>query len=1096
MPAPVVSPWLFNAHAFAAPMGLPHLRAGNHLRISHHPYLGLPDAPFIVWRAQTETMKGIAERVDAVWTDTRGRITPPFTLTPDNPVTARLVLNPGETCLWAEIVADPESQPLGGEEFPVQRVRGTIFPTSYLSVTPKLSDVGIANPVYDRLSDGFVGSWSGGIRVEAYITSPRGPAFAAARAEPPFAFAAPGIVELRMRGSGTVMGIRWLEAASIERLAFRPWRALNLPHEGGPRYIAPIDAIAIAEDRVREAAPLRRPLQETLGVASPVAAPPHTPNEELRRVLSLSDPIGIDLDVLITDLSTDERFLTSEEVLRDGDGNDIGRVTVGRLNRVLQATLDPGVAEYLGYMTVDKDFVETEHHFVFYLVDGYFRHRPRSLKELIAASDGVRAFEGLAARLPVGTRFLDPSGMIEQIADDFGGLGKQFLNEDGLKEYGEKGPFLRLGCLAVADRSAPPLPPPTPVIEAHRHVGWLPAVPPAAHREVRLDLAQGLVGGLLAAEKFKLPNGSPQSLNPVNPDNYHLPLSLSLETDDTGEARDPEPGQGFLCDRQAADATTRYSVAQQDRFGRWSDWVRVDNPPGPRPRPPRPVFQALYRMPAIAEPMPAGDVQIIVHVPDLDALAPGGLLLQRFRLEVEDRTTLVTSTHLEAIADPGAPPDELQFTIPAPLLSATEVRRLRLVAQWEDVAGTLSAESEPVIVTMHDPRPPAQLSVPDTLMYAARPDVQGRALVEFRWTSLPGQDKVAVYYTDENRLLAFLNDEAPLNTAAQAVLDELAVADDAAARATVFRASPELFKSYLFERLDVVPEALAGGEMRFQHYVSGSLRILSFYRLSAETAAGARVVLETLPLIIFGVPNSEPPAKPILAVRPDPDTISGYAALAEVRVVQGVTQPVRLRLRRSVQSGSNPANMPVVGEAAMGSTVEDGFLTGHLVDTGPVRIAPAATLKPWVRYFWSAEVQGDPEPGSTVAGCWSPPSDPVSLVFTPPGPPAAVITARAVGTLVAPDVFEDVQLEFDHPDTLNGGEFGSYRLRVYRLRPGEPQQMLAEHPLAGDGPFSVSGMDVSDPADRVPTGTVWRLVLLDPLGRASPPLAIDSVVTV
>lgn len=231
----------------------------------------------------------------------------------------------------------------------------------------------------------------------------------------------------------------------------------------------------------------------------------------------------------------------------------------------------------------------------------------------------------------------------------------------------------------------------------------------------------------------------------------------------------------------------------------------------------------------------------------------------------------------------------------------------------------------------------------------------------------------------------------------------------------------------------------------------------------------------------------------ILSVRPDPGTSSGYAALAEVRVVPGVTQPVRLRLRRSVQSGSNPSAMPVVGEATIPPKVEDGFLHGSMVDSGPVRIAPSATLKPWVRYFWVAEVQGGPEPGSTVAGRWSLPSDPVSIALTPPGPPEPLTAAEARGTRVAPELFENVELRFDHPQTLNGGEFGSYRLRVYRLRPGETQEMLAEHNMAGDGPFTVSGMNASDPTDQVPAGTVWKLVLLDPLGRASSPAEIISV---
>jgi hypothetical protein len=47
--------------------------------------------------------------------------------------------------------------------------------------------------------------------------------------------------------------------------------------------------------------------------------------------------------------------------------------------------------------------------------------------------------------------------------------------------------------------------------------------------------------------------------------------------------------------------------------------------------------------------------------------------------------------------------------------------------------------------------------------------------------------------------------------------------------------------------------------------------------------------------------------------------------------------------------------------------------------------------------------------------------------------------------------------------------------------------------MAGVGPFTVSGMNASDPTDQVPAGTVWKLVLLDPLGRASSPAEIISV---
>jgi hypothetical protein len=110
MTALIVSPQLLNVQAFPAQLSEPHLKAGNHLRIAHHPLLGLPHAPFLVSRATTDSMKGLAERKNAIWTDSRGNIlTPPFQMSADNPVTARLILPAGETCIWAEIIASARS---------------------------------------------------------------------------------------------------------------------------------------------------------------------------------------------------------------------------------------------------------------------------------------------------------------------------------------------------------------------------------------------------------------------------------------------------------------------------------------------------------------------------------------------------------------------------------------------------------------------------------------------------------------------------------------------------------------------------------------------------------------------------------------------------------------------------------------------------------------------------------------------------------------------------------------------------------------------------------------------------------------------------
>ena len=98
MPLPLVSPTLFNAQALAADPADTHLQPGIHLRVSANPLLGLPVAPFIVWRGYNTSTEGFKLRDDVVYIGSKGeRITAPFSLTPDNPVTAYLVLRPARS---------------------------------------------------------------------------------------------------------------------------------------------------------------------------------------------------------------------------------------------------------------------------------------------------------------------------------------------------------------------------------------------------------------------------------------------------------------------------------------------------------------------------------------------------------------------------------------------------------------------------------------------------------------------------------------------------------------------------------------------------------------------------------------------------------------------------------------------------------------------------------------------------------------------------------------------------------------------------------------------------------------------------------------
>ena len=164
---------------------------------------------------------------------------------------------------------------------------------------------------------------------------------------------------------------------------------------------------------------------------------------------------------------------------------------------------------------------------------------------------------------------------------------------------------------------------------------------------------------------------------------------------------------------------------------------------------------------------------------------------------------------------------------------------MRLVAVWRDTVGIASVESEPQVLTLRDPRPPAQITVPDALQYSGRPDVMGLSMVEYTWNTTPSQANFAVYYTDENRLVASLAD-APSGSDAAALRDALAGTSDPAARATLLRSRAHLFAGHLFERLQDVVSDAGPSRKTFRHAVSGSLRVLNLYRLAAESSSNAR----------------------------------------------------------------------------------------------------------------------------------------------------------------------------------------------------------------------------------------------------------------
>ena len=835
----------------------------------------------------------------------------------------------------------------------------------------------------------------------------------------------------------------------------------------------------------------------------PSAAPVSTPVDEAKRVDSLARPLAPSLDRLITDLSAPALELVESDPIFFLTGQQRGTATQRCIDRVLGGMLDPGSAALLGYKALDAEFKDPQPLLVFYWVSGLFRDFPPSATGPVDA-----IFDAQLAVLPPEARVGDPKGVVDAFTDLLGSLPVN-LDGDPAAEMEPVSDYVGIGALAIADRSVAPDPMPTPSIDGVADGGWLPVTPPAARREVEVALSGVATAGLLAAEKQTPDGGAWSILNPANDDGYHLPLVLGMNPDDDSLAPPPEPGTGFLADRHATPDTIRYAVAQQDPFGRWSGWTSAVSVPGPRPAPPGPVIQATYAQPA--DPAASGGaIRVKAVVPRLEALAPGSFPIEQLEVSIEDGTTHAVTTSTVSVGDPLAPDEEAILLATGPVLAPTERRLLTVTAVWRDTAGTASVESEPATLGANDPRPPAQLTVPDALQYSGRPDALGLSMVEYAWTTTPAQATFGVYYTDENRLVASLA-EAADGTPGAILRGDLAQTVDPAARATLIRANASLFPGGLFERLKGVVYEAGAGQQAFRHAVSGSLRVLNLYRIAAESASNAKPDISSLPILVFAVPNADPPPRPVLTVSPGAMTANAdtYAATVEIVVTVGVPPdpppdpppgpPPRVtlastwRLRRSSLGATEIARMPIVATGPVDAAGDDGRQRATYTDTGPVLISTMATLKPWVRYTYVAEVQGEPAPGSVAAGrpmpgTWSSPSDPVSVMLVPPRAPDPATGVAASGTAVGGGESIDVELTFSHPDVLSGGVAGAYRVRVARRPPGGAFEVLGEVPTGGgEGPYTVSGMRPGDAADQVPSGTLYRLWVIDPLGRESGP---------
>ena len=1031
--------WLFGAQAIDS-AGNPHLSKGVHLRLFFSQQLGLPAFPFQVYRLNLgQGAKAFAQRTDITWIDSHGvTLTMPFNVTPDNPVTGWLPAPNVATCCWIEVLAVPTQLPIPPAHPALPVPAPARPPVSPPPARPPV--INVPGPVPLPLPPPWV--FRRGLRVDAMITTPRGPGIVATRTAQPYQLAASRIDRVVVTGRGTVRAVRWMAAEDAVEVR-EPWRKLALPIPLGLRYTGIANAEDEAKTRVIRGAPPRESLMDVPTVPNPASAPPIAAPDavEWLRVDTRRPELMGYLDRLLNDLSAPACDLVDPRDVFNEHAVQVGHFDVNLLGTVMNGSVDPGFARLLGFADVDDTLAAPPGEVICYVIRGWWDRDATAMNPLVQL-------------------LLPPKACLD--ADQ----GPDQPPQSVKNGYFD---FLAVACATIG---APPAVPGPPALGAPLAGPWMPTHP-LEEREIQIPASNLKPAAMVA---FARSNGpSFDALNEKGPDGRNLPISPSIPPNAT------DTSHGIFYDRHAPPPAVQYRIAQTDWFGRWSGWSQVNAPAGVRPVPPRPDPTVFYTPPAFGTPVPGGSlpgtVLVKVPVPLPESMAPGSLPLASLQVLLNGSTTVNPLT--------AAPGTDFELTFTGPALARCATGTLTITTWWVNTANVLSQPSQTITRAISDPRPPLQVVIPNTLNYGSRPDVTGKSRIDLRWTATSTQKRFRVFYSDETtlqtRLERMVARNEPGKVRAQSILSAAAATTTPQDRAAVYVANKDFFTRDMFELLTHDPLPAAG----FVHQVSGSLRVLVFYRIVAVSDGNVEVAFAGTEMTPFGIPNSGTPAIPTLEVKPG----AGNTADITIKVPLGAVPAVEYRLRRTLSKSSDILAMPVVGTGMVPAAtltppppgaITDTVQRAVVTDTGTSELAPAGTLRQWTMYTWRAEVRGGPEPGSAVTGDWSLPSAPVSMALfpsTPPNPAAALAIVPVGGS---------TEIQCQHPDPLLGGSLGTYHLDLYKQEPGQQEAFVAS--VVGDGRAPDGKFHFTVPGPIL-SGTAFRVIVFDPMGRTSPPSA-------
>lgn len=1047
--------WAFRAEAIDGD-GDTHLPSGIHVRALPSPQLGLPATPLVVYRLafDLDKQKQLVRDGGVRWVDEHGVVlTPPFAVTPDKPVYGYFPL---PDVIWAELLAKPkhEVQP------PPKPEHGDITELGKGKIGPFKKDSELtqfAGELDAQLDAQRVPA--GALRFEAVASTVAGTGPIQSRSSGRYALAGWTIPTVRVVGEGTVEGIRWLDAARLKGVQadWKLWGVWSLPVDPSPRYNPTTSAHAEAKERVLRGAATRQPLYIAHTATTPGTAPSALPDDAMKRVDQVQGELDRWLKLVLHDTSVETWKVADTQAI---DGKS-GAIKLPVEPFILAGAVDPDVGHWLGFGDRDKDLDAGPGWLVLYRVRGLWRWRTKQWlpAQQLSFSAAVRSdVKAAKASFPE----------LEQLG----------ISPD------EKGPFVDLHATAVALVGAPPDLPPTMSFDGAEDRGWLSEPPPPdVRRALRLlasEFRPHAVAALAAidahGDRTLHPYPKVGRVTPGKPPPDGLPLPLVVARPLEKKAA----GEALFEDRDAPDGSVHYRLAEGDWFGRWSPWRTHLAPPKPRTPPMRPVIEIYPQPPTVPSPVPDGPlhgtITLRIPIPRESELPPGGARLARLDVieSFSGEPTQTVSIHLSspapAVIESG-PPDMLVLVRPGPDLPRCGERTVSYTARWIDELGLVSPDALPAKRTIVDPRPPPPPPVITELRWTARPDVTGHARVDLDFASTVGT-RYRVFVSNETLLLKAL--EQAGHAAAHA---EILAAAPGAPRAEKFKAHKALFGWDHFECLTKQPIRATATTTRFVHRLSGSLEVLTLYRVLGEGPSGALSEMTAAELVPFAVPNLGPPTRPQIGVvhvdDPPLDPTTDGVKL-RVKVPRSTAAPKAWRLRRTSTPKRDPLALPIVAEGPVSGAVVDD--EGTTFD-----IHASAPLRPWRVYKFAVEVQADDPPGAPTVGVilpgeWSEASAQASLSVIPPGPPAAATS------VAAENVAGGLQISFSHADadSLHATPLGPYRYEVWRVEPGQRPALRAVTFLRGAGDTWVA-----TDAEPAPAGTYVTVCIIDPAGRRS-----------